>query len=116
MKYTTEQIDTIAAKLRDMPAAEKPSQQYSKQEAVGLLIKEIQGLQKRGYTLAQIAEALRGGGLDIATPTLKNYMLRNKPARKKQPANSVQTNPVLRKEKAPSKVANFSVQSDTDDI
>jgi len=116
MKYTSEQIDAIATKLRDMPAAEKRNQQYSKQEAIGLLIKEIQGLQKRGYTLAQIAETLRGDGLDIATPTLKNYILRTKPARKKQQAQATPAQTVQNKEKTPSKPASFSVKSDTDDI
>lgn len=116
MKYTSEQLDVIAAKLRDMPAAEKPRQEYTKQAAVEVLIKEIRGLQKRGYALAQIAEALRGEGLDIATPTLKNYLLRTKPARKKLSATSTDTKPVQAKPKPSSKSASFPVASDTDEI
>ena len=83
MGYTTEQIESIAAKLRDMPAVEPKKQEHSKQEAVRIIFKEIGLLQKRGYTLDQISETLRGEGLDIATPTLKSYLQRAKPAKKK---------------------------------
>ena len=83
MKYTTEQLDTIASKLRNMPAIEKNKQEHSKQEAVKLLSKEIVAMQKRGYTLDQISEALRGEGIAVTTPTLKSYLQRAKPASKK---------------------------------
>jgi len=117
MKYTSEQLDAIAAKLRDMPAVEKRRQEYSKQAAVAVLIKEITALQKRGYALAEIAEALRGEGLDIATPTLKNYLLRTKPARKKpSTANAVPPKPVPPKPPPATKPSSFPVAYDTDEI
>jgi len=78
MAYTTEQLEGIAAKLREMPPVEKKKQVHSKAEAVRFLGKEIAALQKRGYSLDQIAESLRGEGLDIATPTLKSYLQRAK--------------------------------------
>ena len=87
MKYTTEQLEAIAAKLREMPPVENKKQEHSKQEAVRILSKEIATLQKRGYTLDQISETLRGEGLSIATPTLKSYLQRAKPA-KKAPAQA----------------------------
>ena len=82
MKYTTEKIEAIAAKLREMPPVEAKKQGHSKQEVVRLLSKEIASLQKRGYTLTQIAETLRVEGLSIATPTLKSYLQRAKPGKK----------------------------------
>lgn len=82
MKCTTEQLEAIAAKLREMPPVEKKKQEHSKQDAVRILSKEIALLQKRGYTLDQISETLRGEGLSIATPTLKSYLQRAKPAKK----------------------------------
>ena len=82
MKHTTEQLEAIAAKLREMPPVEKKKQEHSKQEAVRVLSKEIAALQKRGYTLDQISETLRGEGLSIATPTLKSYLQRAKPTKK----------------------------------
>ena len=39
MKYTTEQLEAIAAKLRDMPPVEKKNQEHIKQEAVRVLSK-----------------------------------------------------------------------------
>lgn len=97
MKYTTEQLDAIAAKLRDMPPVEK-KKEYSKQEAVRMLSKEIAALQRRGYTLDQITETLREEGMSITTPTLKIYLQRAKrkkanaqsPKEAPQPATSVQ--------------------------
>lgn len=82
MKFTIDQLDAIAEKLRQMPPVERKNQEVSKQEAVKVLAKEIVALQKRGYTLEQISEALRGNGLDIATGTLKSYMQRAKPLKK----------------------------------
>jgi hypothetical protein len=82
VKLTTEKIEAIAAKLRELPAIEKKKPEFSKQEAVKLLSKEIVAMQKRGYTLLQISEALRGEGLSIATPTLKTYLQKARPARK----------------------------------
>jgi hypothetical protein len=82
MKYTHEALKAIAVKLRAMPPVEKKEPEHSKQEAVRILAKEIQAMQKRGYTLDQISETLRGVGLAVATPTLKSYLQRSKPARK----------------------------------
>ena len=45
MKYTTEQLEAIASKLREMPPVEKKKQEHSKQEAVRILSKEIAALQ-----------------------------------------------------------------------
>jgi len=74
--YTIEKIEAIAEKFRNMPPPEPEKRLCSKQEAVAMLSKEIQALQKRGYKLEQIAEALRGEGLEITTPTLKSYLQR----------------------------------------
>jgi len=83
MGYTNEKLEAIAAKLKNMPVIEKKKQEHSKQDAVKLLSKEIALLQKRGYTLDQIAETLRGEGLDITTPTLKSYLQRIKAGKNK---------------------------------
>jgi hypothetical protein len=83
MKYTKESIEKIAKQLRELPAVEKEQQELSKADAVKLLAKDILLLQSRGYTMAQISESLTGNGLDISTPTLKNYLHRGKPIAKK---------------------------------
>lgn len=83
MGYSNEKLGAIAAKLKTMPVIEKKKQEHSKQDAVKVLAKEIAALQKRGYTLDQIAETLRGEGLDITTPTLKSYLQRIKAGKNK---------------------------------
>ena len=90
MGYSNEKLGAIAAKLKTMPVIEKKKQEHSKQDAVKVLAKEIASLQKRGYTLDQIAETLRGEGLDITTPTLKSYLQRIKAGKnkgQKEPSN-----------------------------
>lgn len=113
MRYTTEQIESIAAKLREMPPVEK--KEHSKQEAVRMLAKEIVSLQKRGYTIEQIADALRGNGLDISTPTLKNYLQRTTQARKKKDTPPAPPRPANKGSSDASR-ATFTPKPDSDDI
>ena len=47
------------------------------------MAREIEGLQRRGYSLEQIAEMLKGGGLIVSTPTLKSYLSRAKTTRER---------------------------------
>ena len=118
MKYTTEQLEAIASKLREMPPDEKKNQENSKKEAERVLSKEIAALQKRGYTLDQISETLRGEGLSIATPTLKSYLQRAKRA-KKAPAQAPGDTPPPRpaaKKPADTSKATFTPKPDSDDI
>lgn len=109
MKYTKEQLEAIKSKLRGMPKIEN-KQEISKQEAVRILSKEITDLQKRGYTLDQISETLRGEGLSIATPTLKNYLQRAKPTKK---TTQIRT---TNKKLSDTSKAIFTPKPDTEDI
>lgn len=124
--YTLEQIEGIAAQLRDLPAVENKKREVSKQEAVKLLSKEIAALQKRGYTLEQISEALRGKGLDIATPTLKSYLQRARPVRARSSGAAAAVSdtaaPVAEQrvradgKKSDTAKASFATKPDSDDI
>jgi hypothetical protein len=78
MPLTRADIENFAEMLRSMPPAPPTAVNVTKQEAVKLLANEIARVQRRGYTLEQIAEALKGVGLDLTTPTLKNYLGRAK--------------------------------------
>jgi uncharacterized protein (DUF1786 family) len=120
MRYTPEQVAQIAEKLRAMPPVEKVKKpDLSKQEAVRVLAKEIAALQKRGYTLVQISESLRGNGLAVATPTLKSYLQRAKPV--KAPSKTALTpkdapTPVKPMKPAASSKSSFQPRPDTKDI
>jgi hypothetical protein len=78
MGYTVKQVEEIASKLRALPVIEPPPKDLTKSDVVKMLAKEIKSLQKRGYSLEQIASSLKGEGLDISTPTLKSYMQKYK--------------------------------------
>lgn len=82
MEYSFEKIEAIAAKLKAMPEIEKKQQKLNKKESIKMLAKDISNLKKRGYTLKQITELLRGEEFDISESTLKSY-LQDKPNRKK---------------------------------
>ncbi len=115
MKYTPEKIEAIAEKLREMPPIEK-KREHSKQEAVKILSKEIANLQKRGYTLNQISETLCGEGLDISTPTLKNYLQRKKKVKSDDSSKEkTKDNPTIKKQ-SEEKKSTFVPKPDTDDI
>lgn len=81
MGLTRAQIAEIARKAKLMPPAPPAEVNVTKQEAVRLLAAEIAALQRKGYTLEQIAESFRGDGLDLSTPTLKSYLSRAKAAK-----------------------------------
>ena len=83
--YATGQLETNAASLRELPDIEKRKRQHKKKEAIKLLGKDIAALRKRGYTLEQVSEVLRGKGLDITERTLRNYLQQRKRPVKKAP-------------------------------
>jgi len=78
MEYTLEMAERMAEKLRALPAIDESMRRLNKQKVVNHLAAEIVSLQQRGYTLEQVADSLRGVGLDITTPTLKSYLQRTK--------------------------------------
>lgn len=75
-KYSAEQLESVAEKLRNMPAVEekKKSPELSKQDAIKALSKEIRAMQKRGYTLEMIANVLKSENIVVSVPTLRNYL------------------------------------------
>ena len=100
MGYTAAQVEEIVSKLRELPAIEPPPKDLTKQEVVKMLAREIKSLQKRGYSLEQIASSLKGEGLDISTPTLKSYLQKAKTPTKPKPtgkeiAKTSSTSPTL---------------------
>jgi DNA-binding transcriptional MerR regulator len=87
MAIQLDKIEALKAKMKEAPEVVKEKRQLSKQDAVKELKREIEGMQKKGYTLEDIAKFLTDGGLQITTPTLKSYMQRSKaetPKPKKQ--------------------------------
>lgn len=79
-KYTPEQLESVAEKLRSMPAVEakRKTAELSKQEAIKALSKDIRAMEKRGYTLEMIAGILKDENISVSVPTLRNYLQRGR--------------------------------------
>jgi len=133
-RITAEKIEKIAKKLRQMPPVQKKPE-YSPEEAISMLKGEISAMRKRGYSMIQIAQALRGEGLEIDTPTLKGYLQpaaepaptrapastkkKAVPAPTKQPATKSKKLTATRPSRAPkgrTHDAMFELKPDTEDI
>jgi len=78
IEYTVESANWLIAELRAIPPKDPAKRKLDKQQMVSLLAGELLALQQRGYTIEEVAESLRGRGLAITTPTLKNYLQRAK--------------------------------------
>lgn len=78
MNFTLEEAQRLAEELRAIPAKDPAKTRLNKQEVVHVLAEDIRALQKRGYTIEEIADSIRGRGFDITTPTLKSYLQRVK--------------------------------------
>jgi DNA-binding transcriptional MerR regulator len=118
--------EAMREKMKAAPEIAKEKQTESKQDTVKELKREIEAMQKRGYTLADIAAFMTEGGIQITTPTLKSYLQRSKQAKvktqskeTKQPAvvasakTAAAAKPIV--EKATDSNSNF-VKPDSDEI
>jgi hypothetical protein len=80
MEYTLETARRLVDELHAIPPKDPSKRRLDKQAMVKELADEIIALQQRGYTIEEVAESLRERGLEITTPTLKNYLQRVKRA------------------------------------
>jgi len=91
IEYTVESANWLIAELRAIPPKDPANRKLDKQRMVSLLAGELIALQQRGYTIEEVAESLRGRGLAITTPTLKNYLQRAKSKTEKRAKSSART-------------------------
>jgi hypothetical protein len=87
IEYTVASANWLIEELRAIPPKDPAKRKLDKQRMVSLLAGEIAALQQRGYTIEEVAESLRGRGLAITTPTLKNYLQRAKSKTEKRAKN-----------------------------
>lgn len=113
MKYSAQQLEAVATKLRQLPPVQD-AKTHSKRDAIRVLATEIRALRDRGYTLDQIAEALGKNGLEISTPTLKNYLGRAKAKASKAPRK--RRDKPASEAPRPQSAASFDAKPDTRDI
>jgi hypothetical protein len=97
--YTPEKLDEIRTMLLALPARDPAERRLDKQTAIRHIVDEITALQQRGYTLEQVAGLLTDEGIEVTTPTLKNYLQRIRNAggtRRKKPRSRATMPLVLR--------------------
>lgn len=78
MTYPLAQIEALKVQLKELPEPDVGSRSVSKQQAIRLLARDIARLQRKGYTLEQVAAVLSERGVDINAATLKSYLRRTK--------------------------------------
>jgi glucan-binding YG repeat protein len=81
MAIKLETLEAVREKMKSAPEVAKEKRTVSKQESIKELKREIEAMQKKGYTLDDIAKFMTDGGIQITTPTLKSYLQRTKPAK-----------------------------------
>ena len=91
IEYTVASANWLIAELRAIPPKDPAKRKLDKQRMVSLLAGELIALQQRGYTIEEVAESLRGRGLAITTPTLKNYLQRAKSKTEKRAKSGART-------------------------
>jgi methionine synthase II (cobalamin-independent) len=121
MGYTVEMIEKLSAEMKAMPEVDKSKQEKTKPEAVKMLSSEIKELQRRGYTLEQIAETMTKGGIDITTGTLKAYIQRAKGKRAAKPKvqaekTNTETKKDVKEAGSTKKSGTFTVTPDTENL
>lgn len=78
MAYPLAQIEALKAQLKELPEPDVGNRSVSKQQAIRMLARDIAGLQRKGYTLEQVATLLSERGVEINAATLKSYIRRTK--------------------------------------
>jgi hypothetical protein len=99
MTIKVETIEAVREKMKGAPEVAKAKRTVSKQESIKELKREIEAMQKKGYTLDDIAKFMTEGGIQITTPTLKSYLQRSKPAKVKTQSKEIKQPAVVASEK-----------------
>lgn len=79
---TIKKAEELREKLKAAPKVSPEKVEITKTELIGMLRGEIEAMQKRGYSLADIAKFITDDGIEITAPTLKSYLQRSKTNKK----------------------------------
>jgi hypothetical protein len=115
MRFSKEDLAAVAGRLKELPGKDD-ARKHTKRAAIAMLSREIAELKRRGYTLEQVAEALSGSGLPITTPTLKNYLHRQRRTAQKSKGSRTGSTQRAPSRQAVSPAPAFRPTPDTDDI
>lgn len=116
---TVDTIERAKKAMLELPEKAPEQRSVTSREAVAAMKKEILALQKRGYTLEEIAACMSGVGVHIASHTLRAYMQRVSAKRAPKPATDAPATPAApaAAPAAPAaSQARFELRPDTEDI
>jgi hypothetical protein len=86
-RYCTAHVDAAKERLRELPARE-PARNLTLERTIRSLRPDIQRALKRGNSLFDIADALKGEAIQVGVRTLESYLRRR--AGKARPAMSLE--------------------------
>ena len=91
--FTREDVERVRAALKTAPEKPKPPRPLTMRETVVAMSAEIRDLQKRGYTLDDVAAMIRDGfNLDtLGASTLKNYLAKKRPRGTRRASSAAQS-------------------------
>jgi hypothetical protein len=80
--FTPHDVERVRALLKKAPEKPKPPTPITQREMIASISAEIRDLQKRNYTLDEIAAMIRDGfNLDkLGAPTLRQYLQKKRKA------------------------------------
>jgi hypothetical protein len=89
---TLKHYQEAGSKLENLPTLNDDEREVTLQEGLKVILPQVRALQKKGYSLEKIGEALRSVGIDIKNSTLKNYLSAGKSRKKKTAKPTVAEN------------------------
>jgi hypothetical protein len=90
-KFEATQVEAAKEQLKNLPTREAP-RNLTLEHTIRSLRPEIDEALKRGNSVEDIVEALRGSSIDIGVTTLKNYLRRGTRKTPKRPRRTHVTN------------------------
>lgn len=116
MGYKIAQVEDLKKKISELPELDNSEREVTKQEAIKLLSKEISLLQKRGYSIAMVADVLTRNGMEISIPTLKTYLTRSDSSYRKKDSKKITSNKKTNGDKTKSSSKNYGEKLDAKEI
>ncbi len=81
--FTAESRDNVASLLARLPEKPKAERELAAKDIIASLMAEIRSAQDKGYTIEEIVNSFKQGGVEIGLTTLKTAMRQS--TKKRQP-------------------------------
>jgi hypothetical protein len=103
MRYLVSQVEQWGAEIDAMPAPDPGRRKVGKKEAIVLLARKLQAAARRGFSTAELHEALSAMGLKVHVDTLRSALRDAGQRPSKQPARARRSRGVLERRRPESR-------------